>query len=121
MGKGCFSVVSAAIHKETQKKYAIKTYTRIDQMDGIKIKNIQAEIKNLFKINHENIISLSHAAKDGRKIQLIMENGGKQSLAGLLRKTKCFDENLTKFYFKQIISGIAHCHEKNICHRDIKL
>lgn len=36
-----FSVVSSAINKNTQKKYAIKTYTRIDQMDDYKIKNIQ--------------------------------------------------------------------------------
>ena len=36
-----FSVVSSAINKNNHKKYAIKTYTRIDQMDDYKIKNIQ--------------------------------------------------------------------------------
>ena len=50
-----------------------------------------------------------------------MENGGKQSLAGLLRKVKNFDEETTKKYFKQMVSAIAHCHEQNICHRDLKL
>ena len=42
IGKGCFSVVSSAVNKQTHGKCAIKTYTRIDQMDDIKIKNIQS-------------------------------------------------------------------------------
>ena len=75
----------------------------------------------MFKLKHENIISLVHAVKDGRKIQLIMENGGKQSLAGLLRKFKVFDEPTAKGYFKQIASAISHCHSQNVCHRDLKL
>lgn len=59
-------------------------------MDDIRIKNIQSEVQNLFTLQHQNIISLKHAVKDGRKVQLIMENGGKQSLSGLLRKTTAF-------------------------------
>jgi len=33
VGKGCFSVVSAAVNKNNNKKFAIKTYNRIDQLD----------------------------------------------------------------------------------------
>lgn len=83
-------MVSAAVNKNNNTKYAIKTYNRIDQMDDIRIKNIQSEVQNLFTLQHQNIISLKHAVKDGRKVQLIMENGGKQSLSGLLRKTTAF-------------------------------
>ena len=50
-----------------------------------------------------------------------MENGGKQSLSGLLRKADHFDEESAKKYFKQVVEGIAYCHSKNICHRDVKL
>lgn len=32
VGKGGFSVVSAAINKKNMTKYAIKTYTKINQM-----------------------------------------------------------------------------------------
>lgn len=51
---------------------------------------------------------------------MLMENGGKQSLSGLLRKSKCFSETQTKFYMKQIVEALSYCHEKEICHRDLK-
>jgi len=44
------------------------------------------------KLNHQNIISLHHVVKERSKLYMIMENGGKQSLSGLLRKNKCFKE-----------------------------
>ena len=30
------------------------------------------------------------------------------------------DENTARFYFQQLIKGLAYCHSKGICHRDLK-
>ena len=49
-----------------------------------------------------------------------MDNGGKQSLSGLLRKNKRFSEEKAKIYMKQIIEAISYCHERGVSHRDIK-
>jgi len=43
---------------------------------------------------------LHHVVKERNKIYIIMENGGQQSLSGLLRKNKCFKEAEAKKYFK---------------------
>ena len=46
-------------------------------------------------------------AKGGELTNVVKENG--------------LDENMCKFYFKQIYSAIQFMHSKNIVHRDIKL
>ena len=50
-----------------------------------------------------------------------MEDGGKLSLAGLLRKTTTLPEQEAKHIFKQIVEGVKYCHSQKICHRDLKL
>lgn len=75
----------------------------------------------MIKLSHENVIGLFHVVKDKRKLHLIMEDGGKLSLAGLLRKNKTIDEELAKMIFKQIVEGVSYCHSQGVCHRDLKL
>lgn len=50
-----------------------------------------------------------------------MEDGGKLSLAGLLRKNKTIGEGEAKKIFRQIVKGIRYCHEQGVSHRDLKL
>ena len=99
-----------AINKNTHKAFAIKEYEKIDTQEWYKLHNVKREIINLQQISHPNVVGLLDCVKSKQKVFLIMENGGKQSLAGLLRKHKKFSENTVKFYFKQLLKGIAYCH-----------
>ena len=29
-------------------------------------------------------------------------------------------EPQARFYFKQLVDGLSYCHDKNVCHRDLK-
>lgn len=89
-------------------------------MEWYRLESIKREIKHLKKLHHENVIELFHVFKDKKKLFLLMDNGGKQSLSGILRKFRSFTEEKAKFYFKQIIKAISYCHSRGVCHRDIK-
>lgn len=123
IGKGSYAVVSSAIEKQTGRSMAVKIYEKMAIRDPQRLDNVKREIKNLKSLHHRNIVSLYHAILDKKRLYLIMENAGKNSLHSLLRRKeqKRFSEHEAANYFKQILSAIACCHRNGICHRDIKL
>ena len=59
-----------------------------------------------------------------RKVQtvnaIVMEKG-KVDLFLLISKCEKFTEATCRYFFKQLLSGITHCHSKNVAHCDLKL
>ena len=41
IGKGCFSTVTLAVHKETGRSYAMKTYEKVDGMEWYRLDSIK--------------------------------------------------------------------------------
>lgn len=41
IGKGCFSTVSLAVHKESNMNFAIKTYDKIDNLEQYRLDSIK--------------------------------------------------------------------------------
>ena len=81
--------------------------------------------------NHENIIKVydilenvkitSHASKNQvqYKNAMIMELGF-TDLFSLIKKSGRFSEATARYYFKELLDGIMHCHMKQIAHCDLK-
>jgi serine/threonine protein kinase len=67
------------------------------------------------------VVGLYHVIKDKRKLLLVMEDGGKSSLAGILRKNRTIPEEEAKVLFRKLTQGVRYCHEQKVCHRDLKL
>jgi serine/threonine protein kinase len=86
IGKGAYATVSLAIEKSTTKHYAIKIYEKLALRDPQRMENIHREIKNMKALRHRNIVGFVDAVSDRRKVFLIMENAGKNSLHSLLRR-----------------------------------
>jgi len=72
---------------------------------------------------HEGIIGFKESFETVRSIYLVMEFFPGQDLFSQLedRAYTPFPEEEAKEIFKQLVAGLAHCHQRGIAHRDIKL
>ena len=123
LGKGSFATVKLGIHKITNKKYAIKIYSKTNLYDIEKRNSVKNEISILKQLNHENIMKLYEVIDTKKYIYLILEYINGISLMEYLKNKpqKRIEENKCKEIFYQIVKGINYCQMKNIYHRDIKL
>ena len=53
-------------------------------------------------------------------ILLVLEHASNGSLYNLLHRTSGLNENVSRTFFKQIISAIHFCHNKGVIHRDLR-
>ena len=83
------------------------------------------EIKNMRKIStHRNVIGLDGVLELSQEskctIFLVMElaNGGE--LFDRIKIDHGTRESTAKYFFKQLLEGVQHCHRQGVCHRDLK-
>jgi tRNA A-37 threonylcarbamoyl transferase component Bud32 len=123
LGKGSYATVKLATHLITQKKYAIKIYTKKSLLNKQKKNTVKNEIDILKQLDHIHIMKLYEIIDTEEFLYLVLEyiNGG--SLLDIIKKESrhIIEEKRALNLFIQIVQGIAYCHSKNICHRDIKL
>lgn len=121
VGQGTYSNVYKARDKESGKLVALKK-VRFDTSEAESVKFMAREIMILQKLDHSNIVKLEGLATSRMQYSLYLVFDYMYSdLSRILSRP---DERLTepqiKCYMHQLLSGLQHCHEKGILHRDIK-
>ncbi|XP_028234405.1 probable serine/threonine-protein kinase At1g54610 [Glycine soja] len=121
IGRGTYSNVYKAREKGTGKIVALKK-VRFDTSDSESIKFMAREIMILQMLDHPNVIKLKGLATSRMQYSLYLVFDFMQS--DLTRIISRPGEKLTeaqiKCYMQQLLSGLQHCHETGIMHRDIK-
>ena len=120
IGKGAFSFVYCAQHKETGVKYATKRLKDKENFEeGLREGLREAEM--LQSLDHEHIIKCYGWIKES--LWLVLEYVKGCDLYQLVQDTEdnCtyIAENIVHKYFTQILSAVAYLHSKAIVHRDI--
>jgi serine/threonine protein kinase len=54
------------------------------------------------------------------KILLVLEFVAAGEVFDKFAKEGKLPEEKARFYFKQLVEGLEHCHNNGICHRDLK-
>lgn len=89
---------------------------------ALDIKNeivLQGALKNQY-ICQLLDIKINKTATDS-SVYMIMELAAGGDLFAKVEASSGFDESMARFYFRQLILGVAYCHARFIVHRDLKL
>ncbi|MCE2055211.1 Cyclin-dependent kinase 12 [Datura stramonium] len=121
IGQGTYSSVYKARDLVNDKVVALKR-VRFEKMDPESIKFMAREIVILRRLDHPNIIKLEGlvVSRTSCSLYLVFEYmehdlTGLASLPGIK-----FTEPQVKCYMRQLLSGLDHCHNRGVLHRDIK-
>ncbi|KAJ7945311.1 Serine/threonine-protein kinase [Quillaja saponaria] len=121
IGHGTYSNVYKARDRNTRKLVALKK-VRFDTSESESVKFMAREIMILQKLDHPNVIKLEGLATSRMQYSLYLVFSFMQS--DLTRIISSPGMRLTeaqiKCYMQQLLSGLQHCHERGILHRDIK-
>ena len=119
LGNGAFGDVYKVKDEETARVYALKD---IPCSSASKIMNAIGEIRTLYQISHENVISVIEADShddEGRLHVLILTE---YCAGGTLndRLARPSSEELNLKWMRQTVDALAHLHSRDIVHRDLK-
>ncbi|WCJ43316.1 Cyclin-dependent kinase C-2 C [Euphorbia peplus] len=121
VGQGTYSNVYKARDRDTGKIVALKK-VKFDTSEAESVKFMAREITILQKLDHPNVVKLEGLATSRMQYSLYLVFDFMQSdLSSIINNP---DSRLTepqvKCYMQQLLSGLQHCHERGILHRDIK-
>ncbi|KAL2325443.1 hypothetical protein Fmac_024501 [Flemingia macrophylla] len=121
IGQGTYSNVYKAKDTLTGKIVALKK-VRFDNLEPESVKFMAREILILRRLDHPNVIKLEGLVTSRMSLSLyLVFDYMVHDLAGLAASPDIkFTEPQVKCYMHQLLSGLEHCHNRNVLHRDIK-
>ncbi|KAF4471851.1 CAMK CAMKL GIN4 kinase [Fusarium albosuccineum] len=81
---------------------------------------IEREVAILKLIEHPNIMKLYDIWENRSEVYLILEFIDQGDLFTFINTKGRLSEEVSVYFFRQMISAISYCHSFNICHRDLK-
>ncbi|KAJ6848564.1 putative protein kinase superfamily protein [Iris pallida] len=121
IGQGTYSNVYKARDTLTGKIVALKK-VRFDNLEMESVKFMAWEILVLRRLDHPNVVKLEGLVTSRMTCSLyLVFEYMEHDLAGLAASPSIkFTEPQVKCYMHQLLSGLEHCHNRGVLHRDIK-
>ncbi len=119
IGRGSYSIVYKAIHKDLNMNVAIKMMRHTMVIDSDFVSHFKKEAQIIASLNHENILNVYDFEERYKTVFIIMEYLEGESLHDLLSRLGTIPSPLAVEYISQICSGLSYAHHQGIIHRDI--
>ncbi|XP_051963589.1 MAP/microtubule affinity-regulating kinase 4-like isoform X2 [Xyrauchen texanus] len=119
IGKGNFAKVKLARHILTGREVAIKIIDKT-QLNPTSLQKLFREVRIMKGLNHPNIVQLFEVIETEKTLYLVMEYASGGEVFDYLVSHGRMKEKEARSKFRQIVSAVHYCHQKNIVHRDLK-
>ncbi|PPQ73534.1 hypothetical protein CVT26_010345 [Gymnopilus dilepis] len=127
LGKGTYGRVYLALNATTGEMMAVKQVelpqTASDKNDSRQHTVVQAlkmESETLRDLDHPNIVQYLGFEETPSNLSIFLEYVPGGSVGSCLHKHGKFNDNVTRSFTGQILSGLEYLHSKGILHRDLK-
>jgi mitogen-activated protein kinase kinase kinase len=127
IGQGSFGSVYLALHPVTGELMAVKqvetpgnTGTALDAKKNSMVEALKHEIGLLRELKHPNIVQYLGSNTEASYLNIFLEYVPGGSVASMLVNYGPLGESLIANFVRQILTGLAYLHSKDIIHRDIK-
>jgi len=117
LGSGNFGVTKLVRDREGGELMAAKFLERGDRIDT----NVEREILIHRTMTHPNIVKFKGVSLSQADLVILMEYASGGELFSHIQKKGKIPENEARYFFQQLICGVAYCHSVGVCHRDLKL
>ncbi|XP_057972164.1 CBL-interacting serine/threonine-protein kinase 14 [Malania oleifera] len=119
LGRGAFAKVYHARNVRTGQSVAIKAVSKQKVVRGGLVAQIKREISVMHRLRHPHIVKLFEVMATKTKVYFVMEFAKGGELLAKIAKGR-FSEDLSRWYFQQLISAVGYCHSRGVFHRDLK-
>jgi serine/threonine protein kinase len=118
IGEGGMGIVYRARDEELNRDVAVKVLAA-RALEHLGKDHLLKEAQTASALNHPNICTVYQIGRIDNGFYLVMELVEGQHLSELARSTKLTTETVTR-YGVQIADALAHAHDRQIVHRDLK-
>ena len=119
IGQGGMGQVFKAVHDMLGRASAVKVLP-LHKTTPDAIESFRREIRAQAKLDHANLVRAFDAGEDGNVHYLVVEYVPGTDLRRLVRSKGRLTVQQAANIIKQSAEGLAHAHERNLIHRDIK-
>lgn len=120
LGRGHFAIVKLAKHVFTGQKVAVKVIDK-NKLDEVSRSHLFQEVRCMKLVQHPHVVRLYEVIDTQTKLYLILELGdGGDMYDYIMQHENGLDEELARYYFRQIVHAISYCHKLHVVHRDLK-
>lgn len=120
LGTGGMGAVYKAEHRLMERLVALKVINKAFTGNPLAVERFRREVRAAARLAHPNIVTAFDAEQAGELHFLVMEYVDGVSLDRLVARQGPLTPTLACSLMRQAAIGLAHAHDKQMIHRDIK-